>query len=580
VSPTFRAILIVCTSISLSSFWWSCAGQVAPGGGPRDETAPVITGVFPEPNSTHVETDVIRFRFNKYVDQQSFRRALFISPLLDDIEIRWRGREVEIRLHEPLLDQTTYSVTIGTDLRDLREGNRLEESFTLAFSTGDVIDEGRIAGRVYYSEPVGVLIFAYQLRDAAMADTLDPREQRPDYITQTGRHGVFNLPFLRFGTYRVLAIQDEFQNRLYDPDVDPYGVYVGDVAVTGEEPVADNIQIRMQKTDRTRPFLSRAWPVHRSKLIVRFSKPVDPASLSTDSFIIVHSDTGDLLGVLNHAVRRRNESEVYLFTEPLRDGSYTLTADTSISDRYGNLLRSDERTAGFAGTTDPPEESVRVEYIHPEPNQQNVRLIAPIVLQFSAPVRTERFEQAIQVRDTSDVAVAGTLHWEDDTTLQFHPDREYESAMQYTVAVNLEAFPSAEGLQGEVESTGTDSLYTSTFTVVNRDRLGAIEGAVLSERDIGYTVRADRVGSDAETDRYRITLEGGGPFTIRNVPDVSYRVWAFEDADMSGAYRYGQVFPFEGSAPFAVFPDTVTVRARWTVDGILLDLRGSDYLEE
>lgn len=546
---------------------------MAPDGGPKDETPPNIIGVYPEPNATNVTTDVIRFYFSKHVDQRSFEQALFISPIIDDIEIRWRGRQVELRIHEPLRENTTYSITIGTDVRDLREGNRLSESFTLAFSTGDEIDRGQISGQVFYEKPEGVLILAYELRDSVMADTLNPAEHEPDYITQTGEHGHFRLPYLRFGKYRIIAIRDEFQNRLYDRDVDPFGVYVDDIEISEDEPIYQGVTIRMHKPDFSRPFVSRVTAVHNGKIVVRFSKAIDPQSLAFSSFRLIHNETQDTLGLISFSVRKAHPSEVYLYTEPQREGEYTLIVDPSVRDLYGNTLLTDERKDIVTASLEDPQEKVVVEYVDPQDGQRNVRPDMPVTLQFSAPVRSDLTEQAIWLVDTNDVVVSGEFLWEDDATVMFKPSQLFQSEMPYTIVVQLDALPAKNDLRYQ------DSLFTSTFVTINHGTLGTVEGQLLTQKSIGYTIQLERLTRTDHPEIYTHTRHGGGMFSIPHIPEGQYRLWAFEDHELKGNYNYGQVFPFEGSAPFVVFPDTVRVRARWTVDGIILDMRRSDDFE-
>ena len=560
-------------SICLSVFWWSCAGQVSPAGGPEDLTPPNIIGVYPEPNSTNVDTDLIRFEFSKYVNRRSFEQALFISPIIDDIETNWRGRRVELTLNEPLRENTTYSITIGTDLRDTREGTRLSEAFTLAFSTGDEIDRGQIAGNVYYEEPVGALIFAYELIDSVMADTLNPAEQSPDYITQTGQRGRYRLPYLRFGTYRVIAVHDEFQSRLYDRDVDPYGVYIRDLTLTEGEPIVEDVNIRMHKPDFTRPFLSRVIPQHHSKVLVRFSKSIDPVTLSQESFTITRNETEDTLTVEYFTLRKSDPSEIYLFTAQQEEGEYTLTIDSTIADLYGNTVQTADLTEVFDGNPDAPEDPVVVEYIKPAANEREVRPDADITLQFSYPIKTDKTERAIWVVDTNEVALTGNFKWDDDTIVTFKPDGLLTSKMPYTVVVELDSLPAKYGLIYE------DSLYVSTFTSIDRDLLGTIEGEILAEQNDPLTIKVNRVGRTDERGRFQLTRTGGGTFTIRHIPEGEYTLWAFRDEDESGEYNFGEVFPYSGSAPFVTYPDTVRVRQRWTVDGILMDMRRYDNVE-
>ncbi|MEX0602158.1 MAG: Ig-like domain-containing protein, partial [Bacteroidota bacterium] len=213
----------------------SCAGQVPPQGGPVDTEPPFITTTFPADYSTGFTGDRIVLEFNEYVDRSSVQQSVFISPDVGSLEFDWSGREVEILFFEPLRDNSTYVVNVGTDVVDIRNRNRMAEAATLAFSTGTTIDPGMIEGfivpRKRGDERSGVMIFAYQV-DGLESDTLDPTRVKPDYVTQTGTEGRFVLRHLRLGRYRIVAVRDEFRNLLYDRETDDFGVPAFEPALT------------------------------------------------------------------------------------------------------------------------------------------------------------------------------------------------------------------------------------------------------------------------------------------------------------------------------------------------------------
>ena len=71
----------------------------------------------------------------------------------------------------------------------------MADSYILTFSTGNEIDKRIITGRIYDDKPSGTMIFAYKLK----ADTVNPSTTKPDYISQAGNNGFFQLAGLGFG---------------------------------------------------------------------------------------------------------------------------------------------------------------------------------------------------------------------------------------------------------------------------------------------------------------------------------------------------------------------------------------------
>ena len=201
-----------------------CADPRLPTGGPPDKTPPVLETTIPEAETVNFTDTSVRLTFSEYVDQASFNRAFSMTPEPEGrLRFKWRKRRVEIRFPEALRENTTYVLTLDNNLRDAR-GVSLTRPITFAFSTGPVINKGRLSGRVL--EPrqgngaAGFEVFAYAVTDAAPLDSLP---ERPAYRTQTGDDGRFDFSFLNEQPYFVVALQD--RNRNLRPDAnEPFAV--------------------------------------------------------------------------------------------------------------------------------------------------------------------------------------------------------------------------------------------------------------------------------------------------------------------------------------------------------------------
>ncbi|HUL44329.1 MAG TPA: Ig-like domain-containing protein, partial [Bacteroidota bacterium] len=257
-----------------------CAGQLAPSGGPPDTTPPVVTLSTPAARTLHFQDHTISLSFSKYVDRRSVQESIFFSPSLGSLTYEWGSMDVDIHFNDSLRANTTYVMTLGTDVVDTR-GNRMAHAYFLPFSTGEKIDSARISGVVYDANPEGVMIFCYQL-NSRIPDTLNPHETKPDYLSQTGKDGSFALPYLAYGTYRIYAIRDQYKNLLYDPQTDQFGTFSRDITLTPDHPVFTGAQFRLTVEDTTPPFLSSAREIDRNHILLKFSEAIDPASVIAD----------------------------------------------------------------------------------------------------------------------------------------------------------------------------------------------------------------------------------------------------------------------------------------------------------
>ncbi len=186
----------------LGLFLSGCANQLPPGGGEIDKIPPKIVETYPENGATNYNEDYIEFTFSEYVDKRTVKDALFISPAVDgELELDWSGKSVRIYFPGQLRDSVTYVVTLGTDVVDYNNKNRMAESYTLTFSTGPEIDRRVISGRIYDKAPSGTMLFAYKLA----ADTVNPSTTKPDYISQAGDNGFFKLAGLAAGNIQGIC---------------------------------------------------------------------------------------------------------------------------------------------------------------------------------------------------------------------------------------------------------------------------------------------------------------------------------------------------------------------------------------
>jgi hypothetical protein len=193
----------------------SCANIVPPEGGPRDTRPPQVLQSVPEDRSLHFQSPEIRIYFDEFVALKDVAAQLFISPPLDKSpELRIRGKSVIVFLNDSLRANTTYTLYFGSAIRDITEGNVLED-FTFSFSTGAIRDSLQLEGSLHDAlsgEAVkDALICLYSGKEDSLFTT-----RRPDYITRSRADGSFSVYNLPSGPFRVYALQDANNNQYYD----------------------------------------------------------------------------------------------------------------------------------------------------------------------------------------------------------------------------------------------------------------------------------------------------------------------------------------------------------------------------
>lgn len=138
-----------------------CANQLPPPGGEPDRIPPTIVEVYPPDGTINFDDNYFEIEFSEYVDKRSVTEAIFISPFIEgSLDYSWTGTSLEVTFPEKLKDNVTYTITIGTDVVDLNNKNRMAQAFTFSFSKGDKIDRKNISGKVYGKKKEGIFIYA------------------------------------------------------------------------------------------------------------------------------------------------------------------------------------------------------------------------------------------------------------------------------------------------------------------------------------------------------------------------------------------------------------------------------------
>lgn len=560
------AVVLLAFLIIVSVIALSCAGQVPPSGGPPDTVPPEIIETYPTPQTLRFNDNVLHFSFSEYVDRRSLEEAFFVSPPLGKLTFEWSGTEVEVQFSDSLRRNTTYIVTIGTDVKDTRNNNRMARSFSLAFSTGDLIDSGQIAGAVFGEKNVGITIFAY-LHEGRMMDTLNPSFATPDYLTQTGKDGSFLLPYLRLGTYRLFAVRDEYKNLLYDQQTDEVAVPTSDVELSERTPFVSGIQFQLSREDTSSPFLSSVRSLHARLVLLRFSEPIDTSTLRLSNFQIFDSVSNQSLQCIDVAYTLP-ASNVFLVTAPQESLHVYRVELNGIRDTMGNRLLAPAQIPVFTTTiledTSTPVVSVKSS----APSLNTLEPNDVVFIEFSEPVRQTAFENGWTLTDSSKQDVPCFFSWTNSMMMTLIPSQPLRYGMKYSLSIVLDSVRDVSG------NCFTDSTQTFLLKTISESSLGSIEGNVISTSSVeGKIILTLKPIGRKDIRTYKRILNSPSEFVFQNIPEGKYTLGAFVDRDSNGVYSYGKPFPFHPSEYFTFYPDTLKIRARWPLEGVIVRLR-------
>lgn len=211
----FCSLLVPAFSFLLCLQLASCASIGSPGGGPKDETAPVLLKTQPEENSLNFNKKKIEIYFDELVAVENASDRVIVSPpQKTPPQVNAIMRKIVVELQDSLLANETYTIDFTNSIVDLNEKNPYGD-YAFSFSTGPDIDTLKVAGVVLRAENLnpekGVLVGAHlDLDDSTFIKKPFLR------ISKTDAQGRFCIKNLKPGPYKIYALGDKNRDYRFD----------------------------------------------------------------------------------------------------------------------------------------------------------------------------------------------------------------------------------------------------------------------------------------------------------------------------------------------------------------------------
>lgn len=506
-----------------------------PPGGPEDKTAPIVVFSYPARDQINIPLNtVVVLEFSEMVHRTSVEASLYLSPEPGKrLRYRWSGRRLTLDYLDPLPDNRTIVVTVGAQARDL-QGNSFEQSYTLAFSTGDRIDRGAVSGFVELPEESrSATVTAYLLHDSLP----DPMTDAPDYRIQSDVFGAFDLSYLAEGRYRLFALDDRNTDGLWSPASEWIGTASEDVNVKeGDMP---HVTFLPTLQDTTPLKLLRVKQEDRMSIGLRLNRDARPSRVLL----------ADSLGILRTESLARDTSASgswFAYVDrPLSGDSATLSAD----------LDQETVASKFAISERPDSSRPYVIESYPVSRALISDLPSEALLIFSEPIKLLEQSDSLHIvlkEDTSEIGVR--LDQTDPVSLTAYPNSPFLRGATYLLQIPGKLVEDRAGNFPE------DSVLTLRWMTLPDDSLGNISGKILAAESGQWIVELYEAGQYFIVDSLITT----NAFEFVGLPQADYLIRVVLDNNQNGVVDRGAVLPFSFSEPFVWHPETLSVRPRWT----------------
>ena len=515
----------------------SCATDYKrpPAGGPDDRTRPTVKFASIQDNSLNIgRNERIRIDFSKYIDRNSSRNAISISPrsAAKKSKVLWYDKSVTIDFKN-LDANRTVVITINPSLKDQR-GNSLETSYSLSFSTGNEIERKNISGIINGGINKNEIVFLnysgikVNLYDVSLEDSVNYERIEPEYSTGVSQNFQFELKNLSSGTYKLLVFND--LNNDSRPQFESEMIGFTSSLCDLKEKDSLYFYLTMGLNDTYPPFIKNTTQIRNDIIKIEFSEDIKEVKNVIDS-VHINRETVDFEDIFSRSDRKT----AYLKTRQLNIGDVVRVKLSDIEDDFGNMIRPDFKIRTHTVSDTVPKQDFRIAGRLPD-------RIAP---DGKLEILTNSFENdSLNLRLIS----------KKDSTVTILSEGVITEPFRYAIELNKNNInPDNYEL---MVSFGDSTIQKSSIIIEEETGYGIVSGKI-SDSACDTTTLIFRSVHKGESRREQIR---GQEYNIQLRPG-KYLCAAFEDCD--GKKVFGTDINNNSIQKAVFYGDTVLVRKNW-----------------
>lgn len=557
---------LLTTLILLYLLATGCANIQSPPGGAGDTLAPNVEYTEPVDRTINYNDDEVTIGFDEYMNRGKVLENLRITP---DVKMTfdWSATKLNIKFTEPLKPNTTYAITIGTEYTDYYN-NSPKKGFSMIFSTGNKLDTGSISGLLSAADTKGKYVFLYKAIDGEFPDMTTAT---PDYFVNTGSSGEFQFVALKPGNYRILAIDDKFQNRMYDDQVDSYGTALSDITLTEDSLQVSGINIHIgAKSDYRSPQLISANSQYAGIVNLLFDENLDRSTIVKENFKLT-SDDADV-PIKSIGTNLKTSSELLIAYDASYTGKELVIKVSNVTDSAGNVIQDTASSFKFVvdstyNKTDFVISSTNLN----DSTQKNVTPFFNILpekplfrVKFSKIPDTKSLENTAYL-ESDGVKTELSLYSDNSLDFFFRSENPIKENTEYILVFDTKNIVDIWG-QGLVK----DTVYRTKFKTNFAPKYSKIGGEVTATNGCSGNIVVRAINT-TDNSKYKTTAIDG-LWNFDKVTAGSYVFELFCDENNNNEYDFGKVIPFAYRERYSKSkPYTVTENWEYNEIKLVLD---------
>lgn len=554
-----------------------CAKMNTPSGGPKDKEIPVVLKCVPENGATSFNGKEIVVTFNEYVVLDKISEKFMVSPpmkIRPDVFVR--GKNVHIKYEDQLRDSTTYTFYFQDAIRDLNEGNAIN-NYQFVFSTAPFIDSLSVTGNVYSAlnldPPENTLVLLYdQLEDTSVV------KQIPVYITRASANGEYRIDNVRPGSYRLYGLVDADNSKNYNNRDEMFAFYDKPVQIVPEKnylplkkdtvrapvakpatgkapfipPVIGEYQLTLYQAEKKLHYLTSSARKQPYQLVYTLSLPPDSSEfefsipgVSPDKYFTEKNKDRDTIRVwlTDSTVYRQQQIETYV-SFPFTD---TLGVTGMKTDTVPMRFMTPKPSRGKAAKRTPYKISTGISG-QERPDKQ-------IILTAPAPFRPPDTSRIAFYEVLKEAKIRHPFSLSKDTgnVCRYYVHTELKPGKSYIFITDSAAFTSIYGVTSDSTAARFSVLTPETYGNLTLDITG-YEGS-----------RIIQLLDNTEKLLRQVYIKSNGKIEFPLLEKGKYRVKAIFDLDNNGKWTTGDFDTHRQPEPVSYYPAEVEIKENWDI---------------
>lgn len=517
----------------ISLTFYHCANMQTPTGGPKDTIPPVLLGEVPENLTRNFDAKEIVLTFDEFIKLNNQFSEFSITPDLEkQPEYRIRKKNLHIKLPDSLEKNTTYTINFGKGLVDYNEGNPIE-NYTYVFSTGSELDSLTISGTVRNAytkiydpkEDKDVKILLIPISQDSIFG-----KRKANIFTGVDTLGAFTFRNLREDTYRIYALKEQNNDRIYNNPDELLG-FLTDSIVLDKDIKGIHIEYSKGKPEKHRTIERKIEK--DGTILLTFNQSLDEPSIR-----VLEPQSLDDNKIVRFT-RNRDTAHVYLENLDFDSIKFELSNYSDILDTL-NIRRN---------KNDKYEREIQL-----ITNINNrVDRVKHITLTSRTPI-ADIDKNKIQIVEDTVTRRNFQLQRDSINSNMFHIRYNWKPKVNYELIVKESAV--------STPFDHSQKEFKRTFTLDENENYGDIIFRINGlENDKNYVIQLIDEGKKNIFDSRSIRNQNSVSYI--KFPGAKYSLRIFEDKNKNGRWDGANIFTKEQAEPIWYLDKTFTIRANW-----------------